>query len=250
MDANDLNARLSRISTRWSEFLQAHEGPAEAVAAAQRVLMQRYAGAVYRYLAAMVRDADIAHDLAQEFAVRFLRGDFRRVTPERGRFRDFVKMALRNLVIDYHRRRNVRPQQMPANSSEPVDPAEPDHDFDRQFLESWRKELLERAWEALAQVQQATGKPFHAVLRFRADHPELRSAQMADQLGAQLGRPVTADWVRKTLERARSRFADLLVEDVSHSVENPTREKLEEELIEVGLQEYCRPALERWVDKS
>jgi RNA polymerase sigma factor (sigma-70 family) len=213
-------------------------------------LMQRYGGAVYRYLLGIVRDADAADDLAQEFALRFLRGDFRRVDPQRGRFRDFVKMALRHLVIDHHRRKRTRPQQLPAHSPEAASPVDEDLDFDRHFLDSWRKELLDHAWDALNRHQRQTGQPLYTVLRLRADQPELRSAKMAEELTQPLGRPVTADWVRKTLERARSKFADFLLDDVERSLENPTREEVAEELLDLGLLEYCRPVLERRGDSG
>jgi hypothetical protein len=36
-----------------------------------------------------------------------------------------------------------------------------------------------------------------------------------------------------------------LLDEVRHSLENPEADHLEEELIELGLLEYCRPALER-----
>src|SRR5437870_2922686 len=121
MDEHAMNLRLSRISTLWSQIVQAHAGQASGVTAAQQALMQRYAGAVYRYLVAMVRDPDVAEDLAQDFAVRFLRGDFRRADPDRGRFRDFVKMALRHLVADHHRRHRVRPRRLSDEAPEQED---------------------------------------------------------------------------------------------------------------------------------
>ena len=54
-------------------------------------------------------------------------------------------------------------------------------DGEAQFLESWREELLARAWAALERLQQQTGQPFHAVLRLRRDEPQMRSTQMAEQ---------------------------------------------------------------------
>src|SRR5262249_51881621 len=111
--------------------------------------------------------------------------------------------------------------------------------------ESWCDELLARAWAALASLEARTGQPFHAVLRFRADHPELRSPRMAEQLTARLGRPFTPAGVRQTLHRAREKFAELLLDEVTHFLENPTAEQLEQELLELGLLDYCRPALER-----
>ena len=46
MNDHDLHLRLSRISTIWSQLVQAHEGQTSAVTRAQDFLMQRYAGAV------------------------------------------------------------------------------------------------------------------------------------------------------------------------------------------------------------
>jgi hypothetical protein len=69
---------------------------------------------------------------------------------------------------------------------------------------------------------------------------------MAEQLSVRLSKTVSADWVRQTLRRARDQFADLLLEELSHSIENPTRDRLAEELADLRLLSYCQPALERW----
>jgi DNA-directed RNA polymerase specialized sigma24 family protein len=76
MDETAINEHLSRIATVWSELARAH-GPREEAAAAQQALLQRYCGAIYRYLVGAVRDPDAAAELCQEFALRFLRGDFK-----------------------------------------------------------------------------------------------------------------------------------------------------------------------------
>lgn len=244
MNEQELNQRLSRISTQWTVLQEAHQGGSDAALAAQRVLMQRYCGAVYRYLLGIVRDADAADELAQEFAVRFLQGDFHRASPERGRFRDFLKTSLRNLVTDHYRKRQRRPQALPEDHPEPADPSPP-ADLDRQFVDSWRSELLARAWADLSRHEQETGQPYHAVLRFRADHPDVRSGQVAEQLGARLGKALSATGVRQLLHRAREKFADFLLADVAASLEDSSADRLEQELAELDLLEYCRPALER-----
>ena len=56
---------------------------------------------------------------------------------------------------------------------------------------------------------------------------------------------MTAVGVRQTLHRAREKFGALLLDEVIHSLENPGPEQVEEELAELGLLDYCRPALER-----
>ena len=50
---------------------------------------------------------------------------------------------------------------------------------------------------------------------------------------------------RQTLHRARKKFAEHLLCEVAHTLESPTQGRLEQELADLGLLEYCRPALER-----
>jgi RNA polymerase sigma-70 factor (ECF subfamily) len=235
---------LSRISTNWDLLLQARQGDA-ASAQAQRALMRRYCGAVYRYLLAAVRDPDVAEELSPEFALRFVRGDFKRADPERGRFRDFVKTALYHLVVDHHRRRQAQPESLPSASWRMPVVTEDPVAADEEFLAHWRGELLGRAWEALAAVQERTGQLFHTVLHWRVTHPEEPAARLAAELGAQLGRPFTEGGIRQTLRRAREKFADLLLEEVARSLETTSAERIEQELIDLGLHVYCRPALDR-----
>src|SRR5262249_55382094 len=116
---------------------------------------------------------------------------------------------------------------------------------DRQFLAAWRAELLARAWDALAEHERRTGQPLHTVLKLRSDRPEMRSPEMAERLTEGLGRPVNATWVRKRLLRARETFTDALLEAVAQSLSEPTREHLEQELIDLGLLGHCREALDR-----
>ena len=65
-------------------------------------------------------------------------------------------------------------------------------------------ELLARAWEALAETDASPGRALYTVLRFRVDHPDMRSASMAEALAERLGKDLTAAGVRQTLHRARS----------------------------------------------
>src|SRR5262249_40154477 len=176
-----------------------------------------YGGAVRRYLRAVLHDTDAADEVFQEFALRLVRGDLRGGDPHRGRFRNFLKGTLFHLIADYRKQQRRWPGPLPDDGVALV--AHPEAaEFDRQFLENWCDELLARAWAALAAIEAGTGQPFYAVLRFRAEHPEMRSPQMAVQLAAQLGRPFSSSGVRQTLHRAREKFADPLVDEVIHSL--------------------------------
>jgi RNA polymerase sigma-70 factor (ECF subfamily) len=235
----DLDERLSRIATRWTVVFQAHGQAATEAEAARRRLMLRYSGAAYRYLLGAVRDPDVAADLAQEFAVRFLRGNFRRADPGRGRFRDYVKRALVHLVTDHFRARQAGPMQMAADAPEPatpdtLGPDEPD------FARGWRQDVLDETWKALANENPA----FHAALLLRIENPDMQSPEMAERLTAQLGKPMTPENVRKTLQRAQIKFAELLIDQVAESLDDPSAD-LEAELKELDLLKYCRSALER-----
>ena len=138
MDQPELESHLSRIDTNWTAVIRAHQRMADEGVAARAELLTRYGGAVHRYLLASLRDVDAADDLAQEFALRFLRGDFKNADPGRGRFRDFLKRTVYHLMIDYHRARRAGPipmeDRLPDAAGENSD--DWDQDLDRQFLES------------------------------------------------------------------------------------------------------------------
>ncbi|MFO0908871.1 MAG: hypothetical protein U0794_11015 [Isosphaeraceae bacterium] len=271
MDRESLNQHLSQISTMWTVLIQAHaqgdEGAAKAddraQAAARAALLQRYGASVYRYLLGSLRDADAADELFQEFGLRLVRGDFHRADRSKGRFRDFLKTALFRLIVDAQRRKKRQLQERPWSALTPGD--EPERAFeaaakpwvepeihpgssaedDRRFLAVWRAELLSAAWESLANSERRTGQPVHTVLRLRTDHPALRSADLAERLSSQFGRPVNAVWVRKKLLLARAVFTDALLDGVARSLADPTRENIEQELIDLGLLDHCREALAR-----
>jgi DNA-directed RNA polymerase specialized sigma24 family protein len=238
--------RLADLSTQWNLVFQARSGTPEQVSVAMSLLMCRYAGAVHRYLLKALRDPDIAEELDQEFAVRFLRGDFRHGDPSRGRFRDYVKRAVQNLMKDYYRRRKRDgASRLVPGVTEPSALDEGLVQFDRQFLQSWRADLLERAWTSLAELERNTGQPYHTILRLRVDEPGLTSREWAVRLSEKLGRPVSPGAFRQALQRARREFALRLLTEVRDSIEEPTTQSLEQELADLELLEYCRPYLDR-----
>jgi RNA polymerase sigma factor (sigma-70 family) len=241
MDSDCSSPNLSRISTPWTLLRQAHAGSDAVATTAQRLLLQRYCGAVYRYLRGALRDDETALDLFQEFVVRFLRGDFRRADSAVGRFRDYLKAALIHLITDYHRDREAQPRPLPADVAvrAVLPPAGPDSEA--AFLESWRAELVNRAWQALAETKPS----YHAVLLFHVENPVTPSRRMAEELAAQLGKPLTAAHVRVILQRARVKFAELLVVEVAHSLGAFTETELADELRALQMLKLCAPALQR-----
>ena len=243
MNAEEYASRISRIETMWTLVHDAHAQGEAQLAQAQEALLQRYTGAIYRYLVAVLRDPNAADEVFQEFAVKFLRGAFRNADPGRGRFRDLVKKSLWNLIHDHRNKERRAPAGIEAESLIAAPESDTPPESDREFTDRWRDEILERTWNALAEEEKNGKQPYHAVLRFRAGNPELSSAQMAKALSQQLGKPMSDAAVRQVLHRAREKFADLLIAEVRRSLVCDDDEALHDELTELGLMSYCQPAL-------
>jgi RNA polymerase sigma-70 factor (ECF subfamily) len=239
MDSLEIGDRLSQIRTHWSALLGKHE-TGVGTGTTRNQLIDRYLGAVYRYLLGAVRDPDLASELCQEFALRFLRGDFRGAQPDRGRFRDYVKTVLVNLVNDTHRRRQNAPVQVAELHNFPS-PARNDTSAEPDFAASWREELLACNWDSLRNANPT----YFTVLWLRVEEPDLQSPEMAKRLSVQLGRTITPDNVRKSLERAQAKFAELLFDEVGRSLETTDLDRIEAELLALDLLRYCRTTWER-----
>jgi RNA polymerase sigma factor (sigma-70 family) len=231
--------RLNEISTLWTALLAAHGDSTSVRNAAQRALVERYGAAVHHYLLGILKDAHAADELLQEFLLALIRGDFHKAAPQRGRFRDYVKTVLAHLVSHY-RRQDARQPALAADH--PAWQELADAEAAELSLESsLRQELMTRTWEVLAE-QHPT---LYQVLWLRAEHPKLPSHELAQRLGAQQGRNFTGDAVRQLLRRARSMFSDVLLDEVTASLDCPERADLERELADLNLLSYCADALQR-----
>jgi RNA polymerase sigma factor (sigma-70 family) len=226
---------LSQITTCWDLLRQAHTGLPEEAARAQDLLARRYQRAVTRYLRRLGCSADLADELTQRFFVDLLRGRLRRADRRRGSFRSLLKVVLRHLLAKERRAAARRPLPVAPDQLARAGAADEPEDGDTAFDEVWRDELLARTWEALAQANPR----YYRVLRLRAEQPRLPSQQMAEQLAREYEEPVSAEAVRKTLERARARFAWCLAEEVSQSLDAPTPETVAAELADLRLLKYC-----------
>jgi RNA polymerase sigma-70 factor (ECF subfamily) len=243
LDRPAVDEHISQISTVWTVLFQAHHGSVATAHRALQQLVERYSRPVYRYLLRLVGDPEAADELFQEFALRLVRGAFKQADPGRCRFRDYLRSALRNLVIDYHRRQRRKMQ--PLGGLEPTVEDTASETSDAEFLADWRADLLTRSMKALAAFEQQTGQQLHTVLQLRVDQPQLDSTQMAELLAAKVGKPVTPGWVRKRLYLAREKLRKLLLEEIRASLGNPSEEEIVQELTELNLLKYFLSGLER-----
>ncbi|MEQ8790993.1 MAG: sigma factor [Pirellulaceae bacterium] len=248
--AND--DRLDRIATRWSLVQRAGDDAQTTAGHARRELVLRYSTAIRRYVQGIIRDEAAADEVAQDAVVRMLQGDFSGADPRRGRFRDLLKTAVRNMVRNRWRREGLRrgaPLDVEQLDAPPQESQEPE--LDQAWIASWRKSTLELTWSALQQHQQQTkGSLDYTLLKLRSEHPDDSSEQLARRLAEHAGAAVRADAVRQKLRRARRRFAELLVTEVADGLDRPTADAVEEELIALGLREHVRDILPSdWKDK-
>ena len=197
--------------------------------------LARYAPAVRRYLEALLKNAQDAEDVAQSFFLRVVEGGLRRFDPARGRFRDYLKVGVRNAALSFLRQKSRQPRVIDgAMIPEAFSQREPD--ANRAWLREWQQCLLERVWQALERHERfAEGNLFHTVLRASVDHPDEDSSELAVRVSCETGRPLSAEAFRKQLSRARQAFAKLIVREVELTLKQPSPADVEDELTETGL---------------
>jgi RNA polymerase sigma-70 factor (ECF subfamily) len=244
---------LADLVTQWSNILRARQQEGDAATSARGQLLVRYHEAVLRYLRAALHDEHAAGQVYSNFALRVLEGDrfLQYADPERGRFRSYLKTVLRHMVADYYRERQRENRHREELPPEGGPQGEENKEEDQQFLTCWRQELINWAWQSLEQTEKKTGQPYATLLRLQEQQPGVRSAQLAEQLTARLGRPFTAAGVRQLAHRGREHFGERLVHETARSLQVDVGEpdgaqRVEEELIDLGLLfSYCKAALER-----
>jgi DNA-directed RNA polymerase specialized sigma24 family protein len=238
----ECTAEFSDIVTQWSLVLVAHQGSATLAGRARNELVLKYRRAIRGYLGAILQDDHAADELAQDVVLRLLSGDFASATPEKGRFRNYLKVAVRNMARSYWHARKRDPTTGLDAAGLAVAADETHDDF--LWDQDWRTNVLHSAWAALKQHELGTrGNVFHTLLRLRSENPELDSLELARRLTEQTGTAYTAANVRQQLRRAKFRFAQLVVEEVARSLDWPVPEEVEQELVDLGLIKYVRDFL-------
>jgi RNA polymerase sigma factor (sigma-70 family) len=233
MDAS----RIDGIETRWSLLRLAHATGDPNMVEARRALVLRYAGAVRKYVGRIVINADDADELAQDAVLRLMKGDFAGADPTRGRFRDLLKTAVRNMAkshltkADRRKPTGVAPDSLAAS----------DDSRDADWLADWRKVVLDHTWSAYK--HQAGSTIGYALLKLRSELPEATSDELAAKLSEATGTTVRADSARQTLRRARLAFAQCLLDEVRTGLDEDTPARIVDELAALELLELVKDLL-------
>jgi RNA polymerase sigma factor (sigma-70 family) len=237
---SQLASRLEGIATRWSLVRDAHTGGTpQSATAARQALVLRYAKSIRRYVGGIVKKADDADELAQDVVMRLMKGDFGGADPNRGRFRDLLKTAVRNMVHNHwakaNRRKTADADLSLVGKEEADDPA---------WTAEWQANVLDHAWSALKEFERKNpANPAHTLLKLRTEFPDATSDELAVKLGAKTKGAVRADACRQMLRRARLRFAEALVTEVGVGLADPSPARVADELAALGLLEYVRDFL-------
>ena len=173
--------------------------------------------------------------------VRVMEQGFERANPDRGRFRHYLKIAVRNFALAWLRRRRPAAVDVAILQNTLADRhPSPEQEMD----DGWRRCLLDKVWRELDRHERrAPGNHAFTVLKIVGEHPEEDTPAQAARASAVLGKTLRPDAFRKQLSRARRRFAELLLEEVYQTLEAPNPAAVEEELIELKLMDQVRDFL-------
>ncbi len=217
---------LAHITTRWSQVTN----PVQFVA--------KYARAIQAYFRALIRHPQEAEDAAQDFLAKVVSKGFSNVTLTHGRFRDYLAVAVKNSAINHLKQQQKRKVDS-LTESDVFDPHDAFKAADDEWLQQWHQCIVDTAWRKLHHLERKTpGNLYHTVLRARTVSHDQTDATVAMQLTQTLGREISAVAFRKTLSRARKTFGEFLIEEVAQTINDPTPERVEEELIATGLMTY------------
>ena len=217
-------------TTQWSLVLAAGDSRNPQSAEALSTLCQTYWYPVYAFVRGRGHRADVAEDLTQGFFTQFLEKNYiRQVDPDRGRFRSFLLVSVKNfLANEWDRQRaekrggGIPPLSLDFEAAEsryglePADTATPEKIFDRRWALTQLDKVLSSLRAEMVQVGMSD--------RFESLHGYLTgegSGVPYEQIAGELG--ISEGAVKVAVHRMRRRFGELLRQAVAETVDNPDR---------------------------
>jgi RNA polymerase sigma-70 factor (ECF subfamily) len=224
----------SFVTTRWSLVLAARDRDSPEGDEALESLCRQYWYPLYGFVRGMGHSAHDAQDFTQEFFSRLLAKEYLRVVdPERGRFRTFLRMAVRRFLANEWQKTQAlkRGGGVPVLALDTVYAEErmqlefgnglpPDVAYDRR----WAMELLNEAAERLErEYARATRIAHYQALKpfLTAERGSIPYDVIAERLGTDEGA------ARVAIHRMRKRFRKLFRDAVSDTVETAEEVELE-----------------------
>ena len=214
-------------ATRWSLIRKAGDsGRTPEAEDALNALCQTYWRPLYAFARWWGASAEEAPDLVQGFLSEFIgRGDFGRATPEKGRFRSYLRAAFEHHLIGERRREQSakrgggcvflsleEARDEEAWLARTDAGADPQQAYDRR----WAQDVLRVALDRVKEDYERAGNDKACTVLLPALMQ--RSDDFAT-LGEQLG--VSAGGARSAMHRMRLKLREALRWEVSQTVESP-----------------------------
>lgn len=214
--------------THWSVVLAAAHPAAPGARAALEELCRAYWYPVYAYIRCRGHAPPDAEDLTQAFFLHLLTTEgLIGATPERGRFRGFLRTSVDHFMVSAWRRENASRRGGGVTflswegdgaedryQTEEVDQLTPELLFER----SWADTLLARVLGRLQEDLACQGKAhlFEALKDRLVDDVDAPPyAELARRLGT------TEPTLKMTVVRLRGRYREVLQREIAHTVASP-----------------------------
>ncbi len=213
------------VTTHWSVVLAARESDSPAARLALEQLCQTYWYPLYAFVRRQGNSPEEAEDLTQAFFERILEKQyFADVDRSKGRFRDFLKAALRHFLADWRDRERaakrgggktvIHVDAVTAEERyrlEPADTMTPDRLFDR----GWAVTVVENAVSRLRQeYAEARKSELYECLKFQL--PSSGKGESYAQIAARLGKTESA--IKSESFRLREQFLHFVRAEIQQTV--------------------------------
>lgn len=216
------------VTTHWSVVLAAGRSGSPAAAEALEQLCRAYWYPLYAFVRRRGYGQEDAQDLTQAFFARLLHKELlRRVGPEKGRFRSFLLACLKHFLADEWEKAAAAKRgrgcaEITLNLEEAEEryqlEAGSEANAESLYERRWALDLLDRVLDRLRSEAVASGRQvvFEQIQHYLlGEHP----GQTYAQVGARLNLSETA--VKVAVHRLRTRYRELLREEIAHTVTHP-----------------------------
>jgi DNA-directed RNA polymerase specialized sigma24 family protein len=212
-------------TTRWTIVIDAGKTSGPECRTALEILCRAYWEPLNAYVCRSGRSREDAQDITQAFFEHLLANNLpSRADPQIGRFRTFLLTSLRNFMLTRHRdatrqkRGGLISEHLSIDELAEILPAEgesPETAYERK----WAQTLVNISLDELARQQSDSGN--HA--RFSLLRPILLDSADSAALQARLvtEHGMTDGSIRTTLSRLRSRFREIVRQEVARLVDDP-----------------------------
>src|SRR2546430_7258053 len=215
-------------TTHWSVVLAANQQTSPQGTEALEKLCRAYWYPLYAFIRRCGYDSHGAQDLTQGFFTRLLEKNYlAQADRQKGRFRSFLLAALKHFLSDEQDKARAQKRgggqalisldEQTAEGRYRLEPADV-MSAEKLFERRWALTLLEQARSRLREEYVAAGKAeFYNQVKILEG--EEKSRVTYAELAARLG--TTESAIKSAVPRLRRRYAELVREEIAHTVNNP-----------------------------